>query len=141
MPSPPGGVMLPGPQGLVVEYEGDQEHTDLEIQIPPVVAAAASAALALEAAERAEAAAALASNDVPAHEAAPNPHPQYARPFVYTQPTPAGQWTVNHNLGYRPAVAVFDSGSQEVIADVAHLSVNTTVITFTIPTAGFTRLI
>jgi hypothetical protein len=75
------------------------------------------------------------------HLAASNPHSQYARPFVYTQSSPAGQWTINHNFGYRPAVAVFDSGSQQLIADVVHLSVNTVQLTLNPSTAGFARLI
>ena len=61
--------------------------------------------------------------------------------FVYTQASSAENWTINHNLGYVPSVEIFDSGSQEIEADVAHLSINTTVIVFTVPTAGFARLI
>jgi len=79
--------------------------------------------------------------DMVAHLAAPNPHSQYARPFVYTQTTPSGQWTVNHNFGYRPTVQVFDSGSQKIDAEVSHPSVNTTILTLNPPTTGFTRLI
>jgi len=60
--------------------------------------------------------------------------------FVYTQSTPATTWTINHNLGYVPSVEVFDSGSQEVDADVSHPSVNTAVIVFSVPLAGFARL-
>jgi len=61
--------------------------------------------------------------------------------FVYTQSTVASTWTINHNLGHVPSVEVFDSGSQEIEADVSHPSVNTTIIVFTVPTAGFARLI
>jgi len=75
------------------------------------------------------------------HLAEPDPHPQYAREFVFNQPTPSGTWTINHNLGYRPSVAVFDSGSQQIEGDVSHLSVNTVVLSFNPPTAGFARLI
>jgi len=60
--------------------------------------------------------------------------------FVYTQSTVASTWTINHNLGHVPSVEVFDSGSQEIEADVSHPSVNQTVILFTVPTAGFARL-
>lgn len=60
--------------------------------------------------------------------------------FVYTQSVAASTWTINHNLGYVPSVEVFDSGSNEVDADVAHPSANQTVIVFTVPTAGFARL-
>jgi hypothetical protein len=61
--------------------------------------------------------------------------------FVFTQSTAASTWTINHNLGHVPSVEVFDSGSQEIEADVTHPSVNQTVILFTVPTAGFARLI
>lgn len=60
--------------------------------------------------------------------------------YVFTQSTAAATWTINHNLGHVPSVEVFDSGSQEIEADVSHPSVNTAVIVFTVPTAGFARL-
>lgn len=58
-------------------------------------------------------------------------------PYVFNQQLAASIWTINHNLGYIPAVEVFDSGSQEVDAAVSHPSVNQTVIVFSIPLAGF----
>jgi hypothetical protein len=61
--------------------------------------------------------------------------------YVFTQSTAASTWTINHNLGHVPSVEVFDSGSQEIEADVSHPSVNQTVILFTVPTTGFARLI
>lgn len=60
--------------------------------------------------------------------------------YVFTQSTPASTWTINHNLGYVPSVELFDSGSQEIEADVSHPSVNTAVIVFAVPVAGFARL-
>lgn len=60
--------------------------------------------------------------------------------FVYEQMTPSSTWTINHNLGFRPAVELLDSGSQEIEADVSHPSVNQTVVTLTIATAGLARL-
>lgn len=60
--------------------------------------------------------------------------------YVFTQSTPSGTWTINHNLGYVPSVEVFNSGSQEVDADVVHPSPNQTVIVFSSPLAGFARL-
>jgi hypothetical protein len=61
--------------------------------------------------------------------------------FVFTQSVAASTWTINHNLGYVPSVEIFDSGSQEIEADVSHPSVNTAVIVFAVPIAGFARLI
>lgn len=60
--------------------------------------------------------------------------------YVFTQATPATTWTINHNLGHVPSVEVFDSGSQEVDADVSHPNLNQTVIVFSVPLAGFARL-
>ena len=60
--------------------------------------------------------------------------------YVFTQSSAATTWTINHNLGHVPSVEVFDSGSQEVDADVSHPSVNQTVILFSVPLSGFARL-
>ena len=60
--------------------------------------------------------------------------------YVFTQASAASTWTINHNLGHVPSVEVYDSGSNEVDADVTHPTVNRTVIVFTVPTAGFARL-
>ena len=64
----------------------------------------------------------------------------YSKVFEYEQTSPATTWTINHNLGYKPAVEVFSVGSQELDADVVNTSVNQTVIGFTTATAGFARL-
>lgn len=61
--------------------------------------------------------------------------------YVFTQAAAASTWTINHNLGHVPSVEVFDSGSQEVEADVTHPSVNQTIILFTVSISGFARLI
>ena len=60
--------------------------------------------------------------------------------FVFTQPSSASTWTINHNLGFKPSVDVYDSGSQQIQAEVSHASVNQTVILLTVSTAGFARL-
>jgi len=61
--------------------------------------------------------------------------------YVHTQTTPSTTWTINHNLGYRPAVELLDTGSQEIDAEIAHPSVNQTVVTLNPATAGLARLI
>lgn len=60
--------------------------------------------------------------------------------YVFTQPTSSAMWTINHNLGYKPSVDIYDSGSQQIQAEISHPSVNQTVILLTAPTAGFARL-
>jgi hypothetical protein len=47
---------------------------------------------------------------------------------------------VNHTLGTRPAVAIVDSGGNEVEADVVHVSANQLLIRFAIPFTGLARL-
>lgn len=60
--------------------------------------------------------------------------------YIHNQPVAAAIWTINHNLGHVPGVEVFDSGSQEVDAEVSHPNLNQTLILFSIPLAGFARL-
>jgi hypothetical protein len=61
--------------------------------------------------------------------------------FEYLQAAPATVWTINHNLGYRPSVELLDAGSQEIDGEVAHPSVNQTVVTLNPASAGLARLI
>lgn len=60
--------------------------------------------------------------------------------YVFTQSAAASQWTINHNLGFKPSVELFNSGSQEIDGDVVHTSTNQTVVYFTASLAGFARL-
>jgi hypothetical protein len=61
--------------------------------------------------------------------------------YVHNQGTPATTWTINHNLGFRPAVELLDSGSQEIDGAISHPTVNQTVITLSPATAGLARLL
>jgi Major tropism determinant N-terminal domain len=67
--------------------------------------------------------------------------PGGATGFDYVQAVPATVWTINHNLGYRPTVGVFSPGGVEVEADVLHVSLNQTTITFNAAYSGFARLV
>jgi len=58
----------------------------------------------------------------------------------FSQTSSATTWTINHNLGYKPSVDVYDSGSQQIQAEVSHTSVNQTIIVLTAPSSGFARL-
>jgi len=60
--------------------------------------------------------------------------------YTHLQTVAAALWTINHNLGMRPAVTILDSGGNEVEADVVHTSPNQLVIRFAIPVAGLARL-
>lgn len=56
--------------------------------------------------------------------------------YEHSQPTPAGTWTIPHNLGRRVHVSVFDASGTEVKTDVDQASVNTAVLTFGAPFSG-----
>ncbi len=56
--------------------------------------------------------------------------------FVYTQASPALVWTINHNLGYMGAAAVYSVGGIELEAEVFNASINQTIVTFLVATAG-----
>lgn len=60
--------------------------------------------------------------------------------FLFTQSTPSTTWTINHNLGYKPSVELFDTGSQEIDAEVVHTNSNQVIAYFNPATAGTARL-
>lgn len=65
--------------------------------------------------------------------------PQVAH-YLHTQSEPAEVWTINHNLGFYPAVEVYDAHMDSIEGFVEQLSLNQTRITFSVPMAGFARL-
>lgn len=60
--------------------------------------------------------------------------------YNHQQTTASTTWTINHNLGFRPSVELLDSGSQEIEGEVSHPSINQTVVTLNLATAGLARL-
>lgn len=56
--------------------------------------------------------------------------------YTHTQSLAALVWTVNHNLGYRPAVSPLSVGGVEMSAEVIHVTVNQALVYFDSPTAG-----
>jgi hypothetical protein len=60
--------------------------------------------------------------------------------FDFTQSSAAVSWTINHNLGYRPSVQVFNVGGLEVLGEIQHTSNNQTIVTFNTAMAGTARL-
>ena len=58
--------------------------------------------------------------------------------YEHVQNAVAAEWTINHNLGFRPNVYAFDSGRSAVEGEVEHLDKNTLVLRFAaggLPTA------
>lgn len=60
--------------------------------------------------------------------------------FIHTQSVAATTWTINHNLGFKPSVELFDSSSQEIDASIVHTSNNQIIVTLTVAITGFARL-
>ena len=54
----------------------------------------------------------------------------------YSQAAPSDTWTVNHNLGFRPSVALLSVGGREMLAEVIHTSVNQFIAYFDAPVSG-----
>lgn len=70
------------------------------------------------------------------------PGPPGASGSGYTHPqlTPALTWVIAHNLGFRPAVDLYDLGGREFDAEIVHLSENVLEVRCLTPTAGYARL-
>lgn len=56
--------------------------------------------------------------------------------YQHTQSVAATTWTINHNLGFRPAVTILSVGGKEMIAELLHTSVNQVQVFFDTAVAG-----
>lgn len=61
-------------------------------------------------------------------------------PFIHTQTIANATWSISHNKGYKPDVAVYSVGGAEVDASVVHIDNNNTTISFSMVFAGYARL-
>lgn len=59
-----------------------------------------------------------------------------AASFVYEQVTPSTTWNINHNLGFRPAVTVVDSGGNDVVGSILYVDEDNVVVTFSTAFGG-----
>lgn len=50
--------------------------------------------------------------------------------YTHIQVVAASTWTINHNLGYYPAVSIVDSGENLVMGDVTYISTNALSVSF-----------
>lgn len=55
---------------------------------------------------------------------------------VHVQDTPLALWTIVHNLGYYPNVAVVDTLQREVVGDVNYIDVNSVEVGFSAAFSG-----
>lgn len=56
--------------------------------------------------------------------------------YEHIQAVASDVWTVNHNLGYRPAASLLTVGGKEMWAEVIHTNTNQFVAYFDTPTTG-----
>lgn len=56
--------------------------------------------------------------------------------YEHAQASASDTWTVNHNLGFRPAASLLSAGGREMWAEVIHTSVNQLIAYFDAPTSG-----
>jgi len=61
--------------------------------------------------------------------------------YTHTQNTAATTWTINHNLGRRPTITLFNVGNQVIEANLIHTSTNQAIAYFTVATRGTARCI
>lgn len=61
--------------------------------------------------------------------------------YVFEQASPAAEWVVAHNLGFKPNVQVMSTGGAVIEAEVLHVDDNLFRVYFSAPFAGFARSI
>lgn len=59
--------------------------------------------------------------------------------YVHNQSTPAALWIINHNLNRYPSIELLSVGLVRFDADIAHVSLNQSVVTLAIATAGIAQ--
>jgi hypothetical protein len=65
----------------------------------------------------------------------PSPTPS----FTFSQPEPSSLWIINHNLGAIVATTIFDTGGNEIEAEISNPTANQTRVAFSTATAGKAR--
>jgi hypothetical protein len=61
--------------------------------------------------------------------------------YTHLQSTPLAEWIINHNLGYRPVIEVFNLLGDRVFPAVRNPSVNQSRVFSVVPFAGEARLL
>ena len=61
--------------------------------------------------------------------------------YNHSQGSSASTWTINHNLGYKPTVQVFNAGSIQVLAEIENPTINQTIVRISPAQTGFARLV
>lgn len=56
--------------------------------------------------------------------------------YRHIQAIPATSWTVDHMLGFRPSIQMFDASGNEIDGAVQHATENRLIVSFIRPVAG-----
>jgi len=56
--------------------------------------------------------------------------------YAYEQTTDSVTWTIDHNLGKYPTVAIIDDSGESVIGEIQYVSINQIVLTFSEAISG-----
>lgn len=68
-----------------------------------------------------------------------NPKPIVGYAYVHGQAIASAEWTINHNLGFRPMISCYTTGGVEFEAEVVHVSENQALARTAVPVAGQAR--
>lgn len=60
--------------------------------------------------------------------------------FKFEQQANSNSWTINHNLGYRPAALIQNYYNTTIEGSLQHQSINTLIISFSEPVSGYAYL-
>jgi len=60
--------------------------------------------------------------------------------YHHVQANPSRVWEITHNLDKYPSVTIFDFSGTEYEAEVTHLDINSSILTFSIPFVGYADL-
>ena len=71
----------------------------------------------------------------------PRGRPGTAEGYLHQQPAPATNWTIPHNLAYRPSVELRTVGGVLMDGQVTHVSDNLITVAFAYALAGSARLL
>jgi hypothetical protein len=56
--------------------------------------------------------------------------------YIHSQMSASAEWTINHNMGKYPSVAVVDSAGNAILGEVQYINENSLVVGFSAPFAG-----
>jgi hypothetical protein len=70
----------------------------------------------------------------------PGPPGTGAASFFHTQSSASTSWVINHNLGFKPSVDVFDTNGITIEPHIIHHTINQVEVQLLTPRAGTARL-